>query len=61
MTNQIRKGDIVSFFDSLDSWIVIGFKYIAVLRQKERMVKIERIIPKPKVDGLAHYSDLRIR
>lgn len=61
MKRRIQKSDIVSFYDSLFSWQVIGFQDVYTVDKRERMVKIKRIIPKPQVEGLAHYKDLVVR
>ena len=53
-------GQIVTFYDSLDKWFVIGETEIPTLSGRVTKIRIRRILPKPEVEGLADPEDLII-
>lgn len=54
------KGQIVTFYDSLDRWIVIGETEIPTLTGFVTKIRIRRVVPKPEIEGLAEPEDLII-
>ena len=53
-------GQIVTFYESLDRWLVIGETEIPTLSGWITKTRIRRIVPKPEIEGLADPEDLII-
>lgn len=55
---KFKKGDIVSFYDSLTSYVVLGYKELLPTFQERRRIRvvIKQVVPPPKPGRELSYA-----